>query len=71
MKIKEVKKYIFEDGNSIEMIPVKNLPGVSHRIAVNGVLVKSWLFADFRPNQKSAQFFYDKHIVQNELEEAA
>lgn len=45
----------------VDFIPVPNMPGYSHRVAVNMTLTQSYLGHGFNPNGKSAIFFADKH----------
>lgn len=68
MKIVEVKKFLITDDQRttlIEFFPVQNIPGYSHKVAVNGAFPdpRSWLSTDFNPNQKAARFFYNKHVT--------
>jgi|GEM_PF-2817220 hypothetical protein len=69
MKVMEVKKFLITDHQrttTIEFFPIDNMPGFSHKVAVNGAWPnpRSWLSADFKPNQKAARFFYNKHVRQ-------
>ncbi len=67
MKIVEVKKFLITDGKrttTIEFFPIQDMPGYSHKVAVNGAWPnpRSWLSADFNPNQNAARFFHNKHV---------
>ena len=61
LQVREVRKFLYGDGFTVEFIPVKDAPGFSHRVAVCGRLVKSWLSNESRPNRKTALFFRGKH----------
>lgn len=56
MKIKEIKKFIDDSGNSIEFIP-NPIPGYSHRVILNGISTRKWLSSEHKPNKKTAEFF--------------
>jgi hypothetical protein len=52
-----------DDGShgTIDFIPVDNVPGWTHRIAIDGTLTKSWLSESHKPNAETARFFIEKH----------
>ena len=43
---------------TVDFIPYNNVPGWTHRIAINGVLTKLWLSDTHKPSAKTAEFFY-------------
>lgn len=61
-EIVEIKKYVFADGNVVEMFPIKDVIGYTHRIIINGVSVRSWLAHHQKPSKDVARYFYNKHI---------
>jgi hypothetical protein len=60
VKIVAIPKFITPYG-SIEFVPVADVPGSSHRVAVNGVLQTMWVPATTSPNQKAAKFYIRLH----------
>jgi len=54
------KIYQRPDGATIEFVPVKNVPGFSHRVILNGSPV-DWLSNTSKPSVKVATYFFDKH----------
>lgn len=44
----------------IQFWPVKNVPGWTHRVTINGQAC-DWLSGAFKPNRKTAAFYSEKH----------
>lgn len=45
----------------LDFIPEANVPGFTHRVAINGHLTRSYLQQECKPNAASAIFFCEKH----------
>jgi hypothetical protein len=60
MKLTNIPKYRAEDGTTIEYAPVKDAPGFSHRVLINGIPV-DWQGNHRKPSKKSAVYFLEKH----------
>jgi hypothetical protein len=56
VKIITVPKYLTPYG-AIEFVPVNDVPGSTHRVAIDSVLQQLWLPNDCRPTKKTAEFF--------------
>lgn len=52
-----------EDGRVLQFVPIKNVPGFSHRVTING-LAADYLGDNAKPSAKSAEFFLGKHSTQ-------
>ena len=57
-----VPTYEFGDGTVVSFRKVRVVPGMSHRVSINGLAV-DYLQEDQRPSAASARFFYDKHVA--------
>lgn len=65
MAITVRKSYVDEIGNECHFVKLENVPGstncgFSHRVIVNRKQV-AWLSKKFRPSEKCAEFFIEKH----------
>lgn len=58
--IKVRKVYQKPDGTTVEFVPVKNVPGFSHRVILNGKPV-DWLTDKVKPSLKTAEYYFEKH----------
>ena len=65
MKITNTPTYRFEYGTVIQFFEVDNLPEFSYKVTINGVFVKDYLSNSFKPNQKVAMYFHQKHTARN------
>jgi len=63
MKLRKI--YEAADGTTIEFRRIKNVPAWSHRVIINGTAC-DWLSNNFKPNSKTAQFYYEKHSPRKE-----
>ena len=54
------KIYQHDDGATLEFVPIKNVPGFSHRVILNGKPV-DWLSNTSKPSVKVAQYYFEKH----------
>lgn len=57
MKLTKIIRYMDKDYNTLDFVPVKNVPGFTHKVIVNDVRV-GWLSSDFKPNEKAAVYFF-------------
>ena len=62
MAITVRKSYIDEIGNECHFVKIDNAPGFSHRVIVNKKQV-AWLSDQFRPSEKTAEFFINEHGI--------
>lgn len=60
MAITVRKSYVDEAGNECHFVKLENAPGFTHRVIVNRKQV-DWLTVGFRPSEKSAEYFINKH----------
>jgi hypothetical protein len=56
MKVTAVPKFLTPHG-AIEFVPVEDVPGHTHRIALDGQLQMLWCRQGTRPNARQAEFF--------------
>lgn len=56
MKIVTIPKFSTPYG-TLEFVPVSDVPGMSHRVALDGELQQLYLPNDKRPTKRMAQFF--------------
>jgi hypothetical protein len=57
MTLTKVITYIDEGHNELSFVPVKNVPGYTHRIVYNKKPI-NWLSEMFNPTEKTAAYFF-------------
>ena len=62
MRFKRIVAYSSPAGR-VDFIPVSDMPGFTHRVAINNELKRDWLGRGFRPNTRAAKFFLQKHAA--------
>lgn len=63
VKLTAIPTFRAEDGTVIQFFPITDKvlrQASTHRVVMNGTAV-DWLSASFKPNQKAAVFFMEKH----------
>jgi hypothetical protein len=48
------------NGTTLKFVPIKNVPGFSHRVIINEKMA-DWLSSAVRPGKKHAEYFLKKH----------
>lgn len=66
LKLEKHTEYYHKDTRvSIRFIPVKNVPGFSHRVIIrfdSEQVATDWLGDDFTITEKNARYYFKKHI---------
>lgn len=55
-----VRKVYSDGARSLEFIKIKNVPGFSHRVVIDGVAV-NWLANTHKPGVVAAKFYFEEH----------
>jgi hypothetical protein len=56
MKLTKIITYVDEEGNKLSFVPVKDVPGYTHKVIYNDKKI-NWLSSYFNPTEKAAAYY--------------